>query len=170
MTLFYPLGQCALIITSPNTDCVMSYTHLAFILLSWCHVFFITCTGRLYLWTLFLTQPKIYLKGGVWERQGWEPQRVGKTQKLSLNLVKAKRKMFFITSTLIVHQTELRNSSPEIGSNKVEEKVKLGFIKTQQLSVTMQNWLLVKVLDQIQQQTESSGLNKKAKIEDVKRN
>ena len=77
--------------------------------------------------------------------------------------------MFFITSTLIVHQTELRNSSPEIGSNKVEEKVKC-FIKTQQLRVTMQNWLLVKVLDQIQQQTESSGLNKKAKIEDVKRN
>lgn len=43
-----------------------------------------------------------------------------------------------ITSTLIVHQTELRNSSPETGSNKVEEKVKC-FIKTQQLSVTMQN-------------------------------
>ena len=35
-----------------------------------------------------------------------------------------KRKMCYITGALIAQQTELRNSSPEIGSNKVEERVK----------------------------------------------
>lgn len=32
--------------------------------------------------------------------------------------------MFYVTGAFIAPQTELRNSSPEIGSNKVEGRVK----------------------------------------------